>query len=955
MWVVIATVSLSLALPSRSIPTESSHLSSPGLTSPAEALTVNYMPNPWGLDTLPSFSWKIPSNNRGVSQSAYRIQVFTENNIQVWDSTTVASSSSLHIPYAGSPLSDNSRYFWNVAYQTIDGSAAPVAASTFHTGLTAWTPSWIQSPIVPAGAQGCNVFRTEFDVSSESRNTLFITGLGYYSVYLNGKSVGQRVLEPGWTAYNKRALYSTYDLTHLAQPGSRNVLRVMLGRGWYVRDGHGNSTFAISVQTRNNLHATSSPSVELVSSSDPNSWKCVAGPITDDDVYDGESYDARLEHSGWDALNFDDSSWLTAVTTATPPVPVLSSQVMPPIRVITEKPFINMTEPESGTFVFDLGVHFSGFSELSIQGPAGAVITLRHAEILLPDHSGNIKVDELRSAKATDSFVLRGSGTTEVFRPSFTYHGFRFVELTHSGMPEGWSPTLASLLGILVHSDIETVGHVTFGNSSDGLSNTGVPSASTVLNRVQDIVVRSLLTNSMSVQSDCDQRDERKGWMGDAALSSDVAFHNFQMGAFMTNWLRTMLDEQNDDGAMPDTAPFIWGSRDGDPNWGTAYPTTVHNMLVHYGDVGLVQDHYFALKKYMSHAIGLAKAGMASYYVEYGDWVPPPPATKVDGHFTSAFAFLRDLRIFAEMADAVGDTRSADDIRGLFVEYAAQFNTAFFSPATGVYLDGMQTAQVLPLWLDIVPVAAKAALIDHVVKDILEDQNVHVTTGIIGVKYLMLALAANGRQDVVAALAAQTSYPSWGYMIFNDIEPSTTVWELWNAPSEGPGMNSRNHHMYSSVGHPLYSVLVGMQQANGSSAFQKVLVSPPASVIGDPARSTVSRPLLSQASGSMDTIRGLFSVSWNLTIQTVEPSFQLNVVVPVGSTGTVNVPLLPLGSPAANAVVLTEGGSVIWKDGMFVAGDVGVTGVSFGAVDGQVGPHLVVAVTSGSYQFVAIA
>src|ERR1035438_7780121 len=424
-------------------------------------------------------------------------------------------------------------YAESIERNAIHGASPYSAAARFETGLldsADWKGKWIG---------GANQMRTEFTLAGRPvRARAYVAGVGFCELRINGRKVGDHVLDPAWTTYDKRVLYTVYDITERLRPGA-NAVGVMLGEGWFK-----------SRALRMQIHAEMEGGQTVDVATDA-MWKTMPGPIQSDSVYNGEVYDARLETPGWDRAGFDDAHW-KAANLIDGPKGVLSAQMMPPIRVVDTIAPVKMTTTHPGVYIYDLGQNISGVVEMRVRGPRGTRVQMRHAELLYDD--GTLNVENLRAAKATDVYILRGDGSLEVYQPRFTYHGFRYVELT--GYPG--APKFDTLRAKVVHSDVRPTG--------------GFTSSKQILNQIQRNIVWGIQDNLTGVPTDCNQRDERMGWMADAHLYAETAMLNFDMPAFYTNFLRDIHDVQGADGTVTDTVPHRYGSRPADPAWGMAYP-----------------------------------------------------------------------------------------------------------------------------------------------------------------------------------------------------------------------------------------------------------------------------------------------------------------------------------------------------------------------------------------------
>ncbi len=825
-------------------------------------LRCEYLDNPMGVDTkAPRFFWLLDHSERGQRQTAYQLLISTDPAVatgDMWDSGKVASPSSTQIVYAGKPLASGSSYFWKVKWwDAQDRESAWSDVARFDTGLFSpsdWTGQWIG---------GRRELRKEFRLASPvKRARAYVAGLGYHELRVNGRKSGNAVLEPGWTTYDKRVLYTVHDVGRMLRPGA-NAVAVMLGEGWY-------KDRALLLQ----LNVELEDGTKLSVVSDP-TWKAADGPILEDSIYNGETYDARAETPGWDRPGFDDSAW-SAAAPVKAPGGVLSAQMMPPIRVVDTIVPLRMTNPRPGVFVFDMGQNFSGFARLRVRGPRGADVRLRFAEMLYDD--GMLNVANLRTARAEDHYILRGDGDVEEWEPRFTYHGFRYVEV--SGYPG--TPALDAVRGRVVHTAVAPIG--SFAASKD------------ILNKLQRIITWGQKTNLHSVPTDCDQRDERMGWMGDTQGTAEEAMMNFDMAAFYTNFVRDIRDVQDGKGQITDTVPHVWGSRPADPAWGTAYPLLCWYMYKYYGDRRVLDEQYDGLKAYVEFLRSRAENGIVRYSY-YGDWVA---IEKCPGALVSTFYYYYDTRILADTARILGKAGDAQAYDALAGQIRAAFHREFYDPKAGNYGD-TQTANTLPLFLDMAPAGAQGGAWDRLYNDVVYGHDSHLTTGIIGTKYIMELLTRRGSPDLAYDIAVRTDYPSWGYMIENG---ATTLWELWQR-REGSSMNSHNHPMFGSVGAWLYKALAGIEQTADGIGFERLVIAP--QIVRD----------LTHASGSVRTVRGDVASSWSRS----GDSARLDVTVPVGSEAEVVIPLFNL----RNAVV-TESGAPIFRDGKFVAGAAGVAG-----------------------------
>jgi len=850
-------------------------------------LQCEYLSDPLGIDVRqPRFSWVLQHTERAEKQSAYQILVATQverlrqGQGDEWDSGKIASENSIQVVYAGKGLESGHTYYWKVRYWDKQGNASPYSSvAQFEMGLLTgeeWKGEWIG---------GANQLRTEFSLSSPAlRARAYICGVGYYELRVNGRKVGDNVLDPAWTTYDKRLLYTTYEVTPLLRSG-KNALGVLLGNGWY-------GSKALLLQM--NVELAGGKHLSVVSSP---AWKVKGGPITSDGVWEGETYDARLETVGWDGPGFEDSAW-TAAEVAKNPGGTISAQMMPPIQIVDSLVPVAMTNPKPGVYVYDMGQNMSGWVRLRASGPRGSVVTLRFSELIYD--SGMINRANIRGAKSRDIYVLKGEGIEE-YEPRFTYHGFRYVEVT--GYPG--TPSLDSVRGRSVHTAVETTG--SFAASKP------------ILNQVQKLIRWSQLTNLFSVPTDCDQRDERQGWMGDAHVTAEEAMLNFDMPAFYTNFVRDIHDIQGSDGTVTDTVPHRYGRRPADPAWGTAYPLLCWYMWEQYSDRRILEENYEGLKRYVEFLRSRAVENVLSYFY-YGDWVAVQPTP---GALTSDAYYYYDTEILSKIAQLLGKSDDAQSYSQLAGQIKDAFNRKFLDPNTGDYANGSQTANAMALFLDLVPKDRRDDVIRNLQNDIVYTHNTHVTAGFIGIKYLLPLLTSIGRSDLAYELATQTTYPSWGYMLERG---ATTLWEIWQEKT-GPSMNSHDHAMLGSVGAWYYQALAGINLGSDGAGYRHLRIEP--QVVED----------LTWVSATVETIRGRVSSSW-----THSPGVTtLEVTIPVGSDARVVIPT----EREMTDVTVQEGEHVVWEKGHYVGGDPGIDRASQSKERGD----LTFEVGSGRYSF----
>ncbi len=689
------------------------------------------------------------------------------------------------------------------------------------------------------------MLRTEFELrGSVARARAYVSGLGYYELYINGARVGDHVLDPANTVHAKRTLYSVYDVTELLrkQRGASIVaVGMMLGHGWH-RD-----SCAAWLQLRIEYEDGRAETVVT-----DESWRWSLGAIVEESLYHGEAYDARLEKGGrtwpyapgWADSAYHDSDWQPAALYESPPARMVA-QVMPPIRVTERRRPVSITRLPEGSYIVDFGQNLTGWVRLDVEGPVGTKVTIRHAELLNPD--GTLNPANLRSARATDVYILKGDGL-ETYRPHFTQHGFRYAEVI--GYPG--ELTADRIEAEVFHTDYQQIGHF--------------ESTSPLLNNIRDITLWSIRGNSMSIPTDCPQRDERMGWMGDAHLAGEPTMLTFDTAAYYENWLRVIADSQDEAGHVPDTAPPAeYGEAEGSPPWAVAYPLVTWYLYRYYGDVRAVAEHYDNLVRWFGTLEGHAKDHIVEY-CRYGDWVgledTPGPLISSGVYYWTA----KILREFAEVLSKPEDVQRWDQRMG---EIREAFHARFFDREKGFYGNGSQYSQIWPLYLGIVPEDVRANVLGYLVRDILEKRHGHLATGILGTKYVFDVLTEAGRADVAYYVALQEGYPSWGYMLNHG---ATTLWELWGEQTTNR-MNSHNHQMFGSILGWFYGGVAGIRTLP-EPGYRQFTIAP------------VPTDSLAGAKAILETVRGPLVCDWRED----ENRFVMRVSIPANSRARVIVP-----------------------------------------------------------------
>jgi len=658
-------------------------------------------------------------------------------------------------------------------------------------------------------------FRRNLDVSKKvARARLYVAALGSYRAFLNGNRVSSDVLTPDFTEYRKRVLYQTYDVTEFVNSG-KNVISALLGDGWYGSPltWVGMHFFTPPNRFRAQLEVEYAAGGHVTITTDE-SWKASASPILRSQIYGGETYDARREQPGWQLPTFDDSPW-THASIAESPAIALTSQPAAPVHLIETLPSKSVSPQPKGAYVFDMGQNMVGWVTLKVKGPAGTKIHLRFAEILNPD--GTIYTENLRNADATDTYILKGGGE-ETFAPHFTFHGFRYVELT--GFPG--TPTLATLQGNVL-------------SSVNGEPSAKLTTSSDLVNHMWEIGLWGQRGNYLSIPTDCPQRDERLGWMGDAGVFWRTGSYNFDVAAFSQKFIQDVVDAQTSQGAFtnvsPNTLPFGGGGTEGTsawnegmvgaPGWGDAGVIVPWTTWIQYGDKSVIEKNWDAMQRWLEfiqsrNSDFIRKNGVGP---NFADWLAPDPNTNKDLLASAYWALIADQ--MSQMAHAIG--REPDSKR--YQEVVQNIRTAFqkaYIKDDGTVGTGTQTSYVVALYTKMAPASLEPALVDKLVKDI-EAHNWHLSTGFLGTPFLLFTLTNHGHADVAYRLLLNETYPSWGYMLSKG---ATTWWERWNGDTGDPAMNSYNHYAFGSVIAWVYRYSAGIDTSLSAPGFKEIIVHP---------------------------------------------------------------------------------------------------------------------------------
>jgi len=952
---------------------------SAGLALTATHLRCEYLVNPVGIDAMPPrLSWQVSSVERGQRQTAYRILVAgTEAKLRadagdLWDSGKVTSDETVNLVYAGKPLSSGQPCFWKVKVWDKDGRPSdwsnPAGWSKGLLKPEDWKAQWISfrdtSPLHRSRdllyLPPARYYRKEF-VSAKpvKRAMVYASALGLLELRLSGQNPGDAWFEPGWADYHQRTFYRTHDVTATIKAGT-NCIGAIVADGWYAGYvGYGLLVGYGPNKTGRNFYGKT-PAVliqleieyadgsrEIIGTD--TTWEVSGdGPIREADLIMGESYDARRElnwcmpqrlgaspalpprssetpdlHWKWEpAIRAEGNGSTKAIYSDTlgdrevdlgfRKPPKLQAYPAPPIRVTQELPAKRITEPKPGVYVFDLGQNFAGVIRLKVKGSAGTKVQIRYGEMLHPD--GRLMTENLRRARATDFYTLRGDPDGEQWTPRFTYHGFQFVELT--GLPA--NPNLEVVTGLVLHNDTPLVGD--FACSDE------------VMTRFWKNTQWTQRANFIEMPTDCPQRDERLGWMGDAQIYVRTATYNADVAAFFTKWLDDVEEAQRDFGAYPDYCPYPMAHGAPGQAWGTAWtdagiicPWTIWRV---YGDTRVIERHWASMTRFMDWRKRRApdlrgrKDGNA-----WGDWLNLGENTPIE--FIDAAYFALDANLLADLADAIGRRDETKAYRQLFADIRAVFKKDYLKPDGALAVD-TQTAYVLALSFGLLPDAlttkSAAQLTGKIVKN-----DYRMATGFLGTKPLLPVLTANGHHDLACRLFQSRKFPSWGYEVING---ANSVWERWDSYTQEHGfndasgnqnasMNSFSHYSFGAVMEWAFRDLAGVD--TDGPGYKRIVIKPGPPTPG----SNPDHKPIDWVRAEYDSVRGRIASAWKRDAK----GFELDVTIPANTTATVYVP-----APSADAV--TEGGKALAT----------AAGVKFLRMEGG---HAVLSVEAGAFRFAA--
>ncbi len=879
-------------------------------------LTCEYAVDPLGVDAAqPRFGWVLKSDTRGQVQSAYQILVASSEAKlgadvgDKWDSGKVNSDRSVNVDYRGKALTSGEKCYWKVRVWDKQGQPSTWSQpGSFEMGLmkqSDWKGQWIGvAPVAPSP-----LLRKEFAVTKEVRRArIYISGIGWSELYLNGRKVSDRVLDPAATDYDKRVLYVTHDVTDRLKKGP-NALGVMLGNGWYCEPGRLRYGDSPRVLLQMKIEYTDGSTASVTS--DP-TWKTIDGPIRRNNFWNGEVYDARLERPGWSLPGYDDSKW-AAVAVKEAPGGFMQSQLMPAIKVNQTLQPVKLSVPKPGVYVYDLGQIFGGWARLRMRGPAGTDVTIKYSSYLLQD-SGLIDQSRYQSGGATDHYTLKGDGE-ETYEPRFTYHPVRYVQIEghHDKL------TIDDLQGRVIYSDVDL--------------SSRFDCSSPVLNRIHQNVRWTLSNGLFGMPLDCLYR-EHWAWTDPATITGSL-YPRQHMPLFWTKWLEDIAHAQLPDGNVPQICPSYDARPNSDPAWGGNYPMLVWYLYQYLDDERMLRQHYTGMKRCVDYHTSIAEDGIITRGI-YGDHMlpgkfpgdeqfisqeTPPPLIWTGYYYRGALVISQAARLLGKTEDAKRYAELADQIK-------EAFNRKWLNRETHQYVTGSQTANLLPLALQIIPQDQRAGVLENIVKSIATEYDGHLHTGNTGTTCMIDTLAAEGHGNLMYRVATAKTYPGWGYMVD---QGATTIWETWAGypMSHGyPGAESMI--MWATIDEFFYNDLAGIRgpeyygPGQMAPGFRRIEIRP--YVVGD----------LTHARASVRTVQGVIASGWKKDGN----ALTLNVTIPTGARAKVSVPSMGLKN-----VSIAEGGKTVWKNGAYVAGVVGIYSAS------QSADCVAFDTGSGSYSF----
>jgi len=834
-------------------------------------LQVEHRSDTFGIGTdHPRLSWIVETDIRGWQQSGYKIEEYDADGKLINQTGQIKTEQSVLVPWPFAPLVSRERVSIRARVWGKDGSASGWSELVhLETGLLS-TSDWDARFISPtweedtARSNPSPYLRREFELRAEIKSArLYITCLGLYEAQLNGQVVGDHAFSPGWTVYDERLRYQTFDVTDMLKEG-RNAIGAVLGDGWF----RGRIGFA---KGRRNIYGEhlallaqlevqyTDGSSERILTDDAQAWRAATGPILMNSIYDGETYDARLEHSGWTLPGFDDSDW-SGVRAVEWDLKTLEAPLGPPVRRTETVAPVSITKSPSGKTLLDFGQNLVGRLSISVKGNAGHTVTLRHAEVL---ENGELGTRPLRFAEATDRYTLRG-GDTETWEPRFTFHGFRYVEVND------WPGelNLQDITAIVLHSDLERTGWFETSNP--------------LLNQFHQNVVWGMRGNFLDVPTDCPQRDERLGWTGDLEVFSPTASFLYDVSGFLQSWLKDLAVEQRKfGGAVPPVIPNALGSNFGAAAaWADAATIVPWVMYQRFADVGILADQFESMCAWVDHVASVAgESRLWDKSFQFGDWLDPtappdkPAQARTDKAIVATAYFVHSANLVVKAAEVLGHTEEQKKYLALAAEARAAFVREYVTPS-GRMMSDAETAYALAIAFDLLTTAAQRQRAGDRLNELVRESGYHIRTGFVGTPIICDALCSTGHYVAAYRLLLQQECPSWLYPVTMG---ATTVWERWDSMlSDGsinPGeMTSFNHYALGAVADWMHRTIGGLTPTE--PGYRRMDICP--------------RPGggLTHAQARHVTPYGLAESSWQIE----NGKFDLNVTIPPNTTALVHLP-----------------------------------------------------------------
>ena len=832
------------------------------------SLKCEYADNPLGIDTQnPRFSWQIESDGQNVMQESYKIEVsLNEDDFisPIWDSGIVASDQSVHVKYEGPELSSDTFYYWRVQIQANEGKSDWSMPAYWHTGLLNehdWLAKWIEPSEKPTA---CPMLRKEFSLKGNVESAYaFVSGVGLYELRLNGQKVGEDYLTPGWTSYNKRIQYQTYDVTDAIK--EKNALGIILADGWYkghltwhnINNMYG-ERYAALIQMHIKYDNGES---EIIVTDD--SWRWTESEISSAEIYHGETSDLRLYEKGWDSFGYDDAKWRQTEVSEYSPEKIIS-QINTPVRVMQEiKPIEIITTPKGET-VIDMGQNMTGFVRLDVDGKTGDKIVLRHFEVLGDD--GNVFLENLVHAKQKDEYILGEEGAVSL-QPRFTFHGFRYVYLEE--FP--YEPKLEQFTGLVLYSDMETTGYF---ETSDAL-----------INKLQENILWSQKGNFVDIPSDCPQRSERLGWTGDVQIFVKTAAFNMACEPFFAKWLGDLTEDQKADGLVPWVIPDVveeymypkqWleGSGQTVPSsagWGDAAVVVPWMLYICYGDKSILKMQYDSMTAWVEY---IRAQGENEFLwntgFHFGDWLARDTnkenvfgATSTD--FVASAYYAYSTQLMYRTAQVLGKNDDYEKYKNLHSNILKEFRKEFVTN-TGRLSDYTQAAHVLALAFGLIEDSHVQRIADTLEK-LIAKNSYKINTGFLGTPHFCYALSQNGKMESAIKVLLQKECPSWLYEVE---QGATTIWEYWDNDERKA---SYNHYAFGSIGEWMYSVLGGINIDEENPGYKHSIIAP------------YFAPQFEYVRAGIKTMYGLLECDWKRE----KDGITLSVKIPHNTCATVRL------------------------------------------------------------------